>query len=190
MFRRNIRNSRLCFSLSPFYLSIVFLSLSSSILSVVSNFDPGTCGLRAYHTSAAVVDRVSKYARLLALSHSFSASTLAQGFLDHIYRLHGAPVEVVSDRDPVFISNFWKEFLKVIKVEQKLASYYSQTNGQSKILNQCLETYLRCMCWESPKALAKWWYNTSFHTSIKATPYNCSVGRNYQFRLLACLEQL
>lgn len=91
-----------------------------------------------------VVDRMSKYAHFLALSYPFSPSTLAHEFLDHIYRFHGALIEVISDRDPVFISNFWKEFLKMIKVEQKrTSSYCPQMDGQSELLNQSLEAYLR-----------------------------------------------
>ena len=63
-----------------------------------------------------IVDRMSKYAHFIALSHPYTASTLAQLFLDHVYKLHGAPSEIISDRDPIFVSNFWKKFLKVLKI--------------------------------------------------------------------------
>ncbi|XP_054821761.1 uncharacterized protein LOC129320365 [Prosopis cineraria] len=63
-----------------------------------------------------------------------SASTLAQEFLDHVYKLHGSLVEIISDRDPLFISNFWRESLKVLGVEQKLtSSYHPQIDGQSEV---------------------------------------------------------
>lgn len=53
-----------------------------------------------------VVDRLSKYAHFIALSHPYTAITVAQVFLDFIYRLHGMPTTIVSDRDAVFMSQF------------------------------------------------------------------------------------
>ena len=53
-----------------------------------------------------VVDRFSKYAHFLPLAHPYSAETVAQTFFTDIVRLHGIPQSIVSDRDPVFTSNF------------------------------------------------------------------------------------
>lgn len=53
-----------------------------------------------------VVDRLSKYAYFMALSHPYSASTIAKVFLDNVYKLHGLPSTIVSDRDPGFMSAF------------------------------------------------------------------------------------
>lgn len=56
-----------------------------------------------------MVDRLSKFAHFVALPTSFLASQLASVFVSEIYRLHGVPKTIVSDRDKVFISKFWKE---------------------------------------------------------------------------------
>ncbi|KAG4954436.1 hypothetical protein AAZX31_14G142400 [Glycine max] len=54
---------------------------------------------------------------------------------------------------------------------------HPQTDGQNEVANKCLETYLHCMCFRKPTrwskwlSLAKWWYNTNFHSSIQTTPY-------------------
>ena len=120
----------------------------------------------------------------MALSHPYTAASLAQVFLDNVFKLHGAPSEIISDRDPLFIFGFWKEFVRVLGVEQKLTSaYLPQTDGQSEVLNRCLETYLCCMSWEKPKEWSKWlpqaewWYNTTFHTATQATPYELLYGQ-------------
>ena len=59
-----------------------------------------------------VIDRMSKYVDFVALSQPYTVATLARHFMDQIYKLRGALVEIISDRDPVYVSNFWKEFLR------------------------------------------------------------------------------
>ncbi|GJZ09111.1 retrotransposable element Tf2 [Tanacetum coccineum] len=61
-----------------------------------------------------VVDRLSKYSHFMALSHPYTASQVAQLFLDNIYKLHGLPENIVSYRDKVFVSSFWKELIDKI----------------------------------------------------------------------------
>lgn len=60
-----------------------------------------------------IVDRFSKAAHFIDLSHPYTASSVAQAFLDTFYRLHGFPKSVVSDRDAVFLSDFWQEIFKL-----------------------------------------------------------------------------
>ncbi|KAA3483181.1 gypsy/Ty-3 retroelement polyprotein [Gossypium australe] len=56
-----------------------------------------------------VVDRLSKHAHFITLAHLFSTFSVAHAFLDNIYNLHGVPCSIVSNRDKVFLSTFWKE---------------------------------------------------------------------------------
>jgi hypothetical protein len=60
-----------------------------------------------------VVDCLSKYAHFCALQHPFTTSIVAQIFMDHIFKLHGIPHSIVSDRDPNFTSNFWQELFRL-----------------------------------------------------------------------------
>ncbi|GKD76875.1 putative mitochondrial protein [Tanacetum coccineum] len=69
-----------------------------------------------------VVDRLSKYAHFIPLAHPFTASQVAQVFLDQVYKLHGLPESIVSDRDKVFLSNFWKALFAELKLRRQLSS--------------------------------------------------------------------
>jgi hypothetical protein len=60
-----------------------------------------------------VVDHLSKYAHFCALQHPFTASTVAQIFMDQVFKLHGMPHSIVFYRDPTFTSNFWQELFKL-----------------------------------------------------------------------------
>ena len=114
----------------------------------------------------------------------FSAITVAQAFMDNIFKLHGVPHTIVSDRDKVFLSTFWQELFRCLGTSLTMStSYHPQTDGQSEVVNRCLETYLRCMVHEQPRdwvkwiSLAEWWYNTTFHSSIHTTPYEIVYGQ-------------
>ncbi|XP_019414654.1 PREDICTED: uncharacterized protein LOC109326422 [Lupinus angustifolius] len=131
-----------------------------------------------------VVDRLSKATHFIQLVHPYTASIVAQAFMDHVFKLHGFPSSIMSDRYPIFISRFWQELMAFQGVKLQLStSYHPQTDGQSEVVNRCSETYLRCMCANAPQQwskwlpLVEWWYNTTFHTSIQATPYEVVYGQ-------------
>lgn len=88
-----------------------------------------------------VVDRFSKYAHFLALSHPYTAQDVVKLYMDNIFKLHGLPKVIVTDRDPIFTSSIWQSMFKSLRVELHLSSaYHPQTDGQTERVNQCLET--------------------------------------------------
>jgi hypothetical protein len=132
-----------------------------------------------------VVDCLTKYAHFLPLKHPYTASSVAKLFLDSVVRLHGVPLSIISDRDKIFTSLFWKELIKAVGTKLNYTTaYHPQTDGQSERVNQCLEQYLRCAVQDSPKQWRKWlamaefWYNSSYHTAIGCSPFRgCLVQR-------------
>jgi hypothetical protein len=92
-----------------------------------------------------VVDLLSKYAHFCALQHPFTKSIMAQIFMDQVFKLHGMPHSIVFYRDPTFTSNFWQELFKLQRTQLHLSTtYHPQNDGQTEVVNKCLETYLRC----------------------------------------------
>jgi hypothetical protein len=135
-----------------------------------------------------VVDHLSKYAHLCALQHPFTTSTVAQIFMDNIFKLHGMPHSIVFDHDPTFTNNFWQELFKLQGTQLHLIStYHPQTDGQTEVVNKCLETYLRCFTsdrktqWDQWLPLVEWWYNTSYHVSTHMSPFEVVYGQNPPF---------
>lgn len=136
---------------------------------------PKSCGKEVI---LVVVDRLSKCAHFIGLAHPFTAIQVAQAYLDNIFKLHGWPRSIVSDKDVVFLSHFWQALFSLHGIDLLLSSaYHPATYGQTEVVNRCLETYLRCMCGKKEKdwslwlPFSEWWYNTHYHTSSQKTPY-------------------
>lgn len=132
-----------------------------------------------------VVDKFTKYAHFVPLSHPFAALQVAQAYMDHIYKLHGLPQALVSDRDKIFTSAVWQNLLKLSGTHLLMSSsYHPQTDGQIQRLNQCLESFLRCSVSSCPKQWHKWlstaefWYNAAYHTALGRLPFEVLYGHS------------
>jgi hypothetical protein len=116
-----------------------------------------------------VVDRFSKYMHFIPLSHPYTATTVARAFFTNIVRLHGLPSYVVSDHDPAFMSNFWRELFKLSRVTLHTSTaFHPQIDDQSEATNKIITMYLRCLTRDQPRQWVQWlpWadfcYNSAF----------------------------
>lgn len=130
-----------------------------------------------------MVDKSSKFSHFIALKHPFTAQSVAQLFLDNVYRLHGLPKSIISDKDKIFTSLFWQSLFKAAGSALRLSSsYHPHTDGQTERVNQCLETFLRYFTHSCPSqwnhwlSLAEYWYNTSFHSALGKSPFEVLYG--------------
>jgi hypothetical protein len=63
--------------------------------------------------------------------------------MKEIHRLHGFPKVIANDKDPKFTRNFWKQLRKIRGTILTMSStYHPQIDGQTKIVNKYLESYL------------------------------------------------
>lgn len=93
-----------------------------------------------------VVDRFRKYYHFIPLAHPYSAESVAQAFFAEIVRLHGVPQYMVSDRDTVFTSTFWRELMWLMGTKLHITSaFHPQSDGQSESANRVIVMYLRCL---------------------------------------------
>ena len=131
-----------------------------------------------------IVDRLTKTAHFIPVKSDRNAPKLAKIFMQEIVRLHGVPKSIVSDRDTIFSSKFWRSFQQAMGVELCMSTaYHPQSDGQTEVVNKFLEDLLR-MCvldfggsWEEHIHLAEFAYNNSFQRSIGMAPYEALYGR-------------
>ena len=131
-----------------------------------------------------IVDRFSKGAHFGSLPSHFTTHTVAQLFIDSICKLHGFPRSLISDRDPIFISKFWKELFRLCGTKLRISTaYHPQTDGQTEVLNRVLEQYLRSFVHHKPTqwgkflSLVEWCYNTTCHSSTNLSPFEVTYGK-------------
>ncbi|XP_065636169.1 uncharacterized protein LOC136070305 [Quercus suber] len=130
-----------------------------------------------------VVDRLTKFVHFIPLSYPYTTAKVASLFMQHIFKLHGMPTSIVSDRDPIFTSKFWEELFRLQGVELAMSSaYHPQSDGQTEVVNKSLEQFLRAFAGDKPKQWVEWlplaefWFNTNYHTATKLTPFEALYG--------------
>jgi len=131
-----------------------------------------------------VVDSVSKRAHFIPTHTTVKAEEAARLFLHQVWKLHGLPTCVVSDRRPQFVARFTRELYRLLGI--KLASsmaWYPQTDGQMECVNQELDQYLRLFVnerqddWYDLLPLVEFQHNNHVHSATQHPPFLLDTGR-------------
>ncbi|GKA21690.1 putative reverse transcriptase domain-containing protein [Tanacetum coccineum] len=134
---------------------------------------------QGYDTIWVIVDRLTKSAIFTPTRETNSLDKLARMYLKEVVTRHRIPVSIICDRDPRFVSNFWRLLQNALGTNLDMSiAYHPQTDGQSERTIQTLEDMLRACAidfgkgWVNHFPLVEFSYNNSYHASIKA-------GRKY-----------
>jgi len=99
---------------------------------------------QGYDSILVVVDRLTKMVHFIPTTEKTSAKGLARLFRDNMWKLHGLPESIISDRGPQFVAGLMRELNGILEIKSKLLmAFYPQADGQTKRVNQELEQYLR-----------------------------------------------
>jgi len=132
-----------------------------------------------------IVDRFTKMIRLMATTTNISSEGIAKIYRDEIWKIHGIPKTILSDRGPQFASKFMEDFTKALGTRRKLSTaYHPQTDGQTERINQEIGTFLRHYVnykqddWTEWLAMAEFAYNDKKHGATGRTPFELNFGRH------------
>jgi hypothetical protein len=131
-----------------------------------------------------VVDKLSKSSHFILVKSTCKVIDIANIFMKEIFRLHGMPREIVSDRDTKFTSSLWKSLMAGFETKLLfITTYHPQTDGQIERVNQIVEDMLRMHVMHQPKKwedylpLVEFAYNYGYQESLKMSPFEAFYGR-------------
>jgi hypothetical protein len=130
-----------------------------------------------------IVDRLTKMKHFIPCHGTCDAEGVAQLYVRHVWKLHGLPNTVVSDRGPQFVSAFWKHLNKRLRIKSLLSTaFHPETDGQTERANAVLEQYLRAYVsylqddWVEWLPLAEFASNSARSETTQATPFLANYG--------------
>jgi hypothetical protein len=131
-----------------------------------------------------VVDRFTKMAHFIPLQKDGKTTAdLAKIFAKEIWKSHGLPTDIVSDRDSRFTSTTWKAFIGTLGIKPRMSiAFHPQTDRQTERLNQTIEAYLRSFVnhelddWVDLLPMAEFAYNNSVTSVIGLSPFYANYG--------------
>ncbi|GJY09759.1 putative reverse transcriptase domain-containing protein [Tanacetum coccineum] len=134
-----------------------------------------------------IVECLTKSAHFLPMRENDPMEKLMKLYMKEVVTRHGVHVSIISDRDGRFTSLFWQVLHKALGTRLDMSTaYHPETDSQSDRTIQTLEDMLRaCVLdfeknWDIHLPLVKFSYNNSYHTSIKAAPFEALYGRKYR----------
>jgi Integrase zinc binding domain/Chromo (CHRromatin Organisation MOdifier) domain len=140
-------------------------------------------GEQKFDTITVFVDRLTKMVHYVPCHVKLSAENFADLFVQNIFRLHGLPLQIVSDRDPRFTSQFWREVMGALGTKLSFSTaFHPQTDGQTERMNRSLEEMLRHFItpmrgdWGKYLPILEFASNNAHNHSIGTTPFRLYTG--------------
>ena len=141
------------------------------------------CTQRGFDSIFVVVDRFSKMTHFIPCKKTTDALQVASLFFREIYRLHGLPMSIVSDRDFCFLRHFWLSLWRQLGTFLDMSSaYHPQSDGQTEVTNRSLGNLLRCLvgdaikAWDSKLPQEEFAHNHSLKRILGFCPFEVVYG--------------
>jgi len=141
--------------------------------------------VQGYNSILVVVDWLTKMVHFIPTTEKTLAKGLARLFRDNIWKLHGLPESIISDRGPQFAAGLMRELNRMLGIKSKLSmAFHPQIDGQTERVNQELEQYLRMFIdhrqeqWPDWLGTAEFAYNNKVHSSIKTLPFKANYRQD------------
>jgi len=138
-----------------------------------------------YDAVMCTVDSVGKRGHFIPTNTTCTARGAAELYLRNVWKLHGLPTNVVSDRGSQFVAEFMRELYRLLDIKMSPSTaYHPQSDGQTERLNQEMEQYVRLFTnerqdnWDELLPLAEFSYNNHVHSATQHTPFVLDTGRN------------
>jgi hypothetical protein len=133
-----------------------------------------------------IIDRFTKMAHFIPRKKDQkTVEHLVNVFAHKIWRFHGIPTDIISDRDSRFTSTEWTQFLGILGVRPRMStSFHPQTDGQTETINQTIEAYLQSLInyemdnWVGLLPIAEFAYNNSVSQATSMSPFYANYGRH------------
>jgi hypothetical protein len=142
-----------------------------------------------------VVDRLTKMAHFLPTTGTVDFKGTAALFRDGVFRLHGLPSDLVSDRGATFTSEFSRSLCRLTGITQNLSTaFHPQTDGQTERVNSVLEQYLRGYCnyqqdnWAELLSMAEFSYNNKVSATTGVSPFFANYHYHPRYEIRANSE--
>lgn len=140
---------------------------------------------QGFNSIMITIDRLSKMLHAIPTNKELTAEGTARLFRDHVWKLHGLPEQVISDRGPQFVSAFMRELNSILGIKTAASTaYHPQTDGQTERANQEIEQYLRVFVnhrqddWAEWLPLAEFSHNNRIQSSTRQTPFMLNFGKH------------
>jgi hypothetical protein len=138
-----------------------------------------------YDAVMCTVDSAGKRGHFIPTHTTITGIGAANLFLRNVWKLHGLPGAVVSDRGSQFVAEFTRELYRLLGIKVAASTaYHPQTDGQTERLNQELEQYIRLFVnqrqdnWDELLPMAEFAYNNHIHSATQHTPFLLDTGRH------------
>jgi len=136
-----------------------------------------------YDSILVVVDRLTKMVHFIPTTEKTSTEGLARLLGDNVWKLHGLPESIISDRGPQFAAGLMRKLNEMLGIKSKLSTvFHPQTDRQTERVNQELEQYLRIFInhrqeqWPEWLGTAEFAYNNKAHSSTRTSPFKANYG--------------